>query len=479
MAPEQTCGETVGPGADCFALGVLIYQMLTGRHPFAHPIPRTLPTQERRTRLFRAIQEAQCNPPSTYDEKIPKSLDEVIMRALARDPRDRHKDGPEMLQALNQVVRQMPEDESVIRYDLRAEDPHTPPPQPLDMLTSTATSQVQPTADTGHNPLSFQSRDDASRMSRTGDTTHSELPRDSASALKQEKPQGVLGRYKLLKQIGHGGQGIVYEAHDAVLDRTVALKVLRKDVLNENNLDELFWHEARVAARLNHPHIITIYDFGIEEKQPYITMQLIDGPSLDRLLQNQKPLPLSFALQVLIQAADAIGFAHEAGIVHLDIKPGNILIRATLRGSAVESDADEEIRKLGRPHVILSDFTMARISRAAKMERQFSDGSMAGTLAYAAPEQLDGRGDVGPVSDLFALGVVFYEMLTGSRLFCSENPMVSRDLILNGIVPKPSSKIASLPPEVDELCARLICRSSQQRLQSAAELISAAEQLMP
>lgn len=268
---------------------------------------------------------------------------------------------------------------------------------------------------------------------------------------------------------------MVHQAYDPDLDRVVALKVLRADVLLDDRMVDMFFKEARVAARLVHPHIIAIYDIGVVQHSPYITMQYVEGPSLDMLLRDRRPLPLRFALHVLLQMAEALGFAHEANVLHLDVKPGNILIGST-RHDSVSSPEPADA-----PHALLTDFTMARLrSAVARHGHPGAEGShLAGTLCYASPEQLgDGWEVLGPASDIFSLGVVLHEMLTGQPLFAAEHPAATRQLVLASAIKPPSRSVSGLPGAVDELCARMLARPVSERLQLAGEVIARVKAIL-
>jgi serine/threonine protein kinase len=479
MAPEQTLGENAGPAADCFALGVILYQMLTGAHPFLRHEPAGLPRAEVRTRLFRRIQTAACRRPSEINPEVRPEIEAVLLKALARNSEERFPNGGAMLDALEKAAR--PEQagtvQRVVRYEqgssvrdeahvanldraeLRAEAGQ---PEPAaDAVDSTA---VVPGAHAEPAPAAARQSAVKSRVGR--------------------ETQKSLGRYRIVRELGHGGQGVVYEAHDPVLDRTVALKVLRSDAMAEKRMSQLFLQEARLAARLAHPHIITIYDFGVERQQPYLTMQFIEGPSLDRLLAPRRSLPLPFALQVLCQAAEAVGFAHLAGVIHLDVKPGNILAQrlpAALWPAGLPAAGVRGSTVTGGPHLLLTDFTMARVYKAARREpaERLSASMVQGTLQYSAPEQLDDNWDaLGPATDIYALGVVFFEMLTGAPPYRSDVPEAMRELVLSAAIAPPSSRVPSLPRGVDELCAAMLQRSVRDRIQTAAGVVERAKRLL-
>jgi len=206
-----------------------------------------------------------------------------------------------------------------------------------------------------------------------------------------------IGKYEILGTLGKGGMGIVYKALDPDIEREVAIKTLRFDTLSESmEKEELLTRvirEAKAAGRLNHPGIITIYDVVRDEDLTYIVMQYVDGPSLQALIDSGKSFSPQETIDILKPVSDALDFAHQGGIVHRDIKPANILID-----------------KSGQP--FLADFGVARIETSTLTMA----GTTVGTLSYMSPEQVKGQ-TVDKRSDIFALGVILYELLTGKKPF--------------------------------------------------------------
>lgn len=433
MSPEQTLGEPPGPATDCFALGVLLYQLMTGEHPFVDlRQPLTRPSDQ--AELFHRIQNAAAIPPRQLAGDIPAALEAVILRAIARDPGSRYADAGAMLQAMEALEESLPHSGEPVRQAAPVAPPVEPPPEPpRTRATPGETAVDHPQAKLGNH--------------------------ESTAASSQFR----FGRYEVLGELGHGGQGSVYRARDTLLGREVALKVLQGGWHAGSGLLEIFRKEAQIAASLNHPHIIPILDYGFTDQSPYLTMPIIEGPSLEKLIGAAKPLGLDFALQILLQTADALDCAHTSGILHLDVKPGNILLQK-LRG------------RRNRVNVVLSDFTMAKLLSA---RRNAHDSKItSGTIPYASPEQLTNDNQaLCPASDLFALGVIFHEMLTGRRLFSSAEPSIDRMLVLHSQILPPSSRTPGIPPGVDAMCLRLLERSPQARFQSAQELIAAVEAL--
>lgn len=458
MSPEQTLGENAGAPADCFALGVLLHQVFTGRHPFvdlAEAGAEGIDIQS----LFARIQKAELLPSPTASPRMRRALENVVLRALERRPEDRYANAGEMLRDLEEADRSFEESGRVVVSGFDG----------AEGLAADSTAGLDAPEPGGAAP---QEKLDNSPPAPPG-----------SGAATRSRPLFKFGRYEVLEEVGHGGQGIVYRARDPILERDIALKVLLGGWRPDGRRVELFRHEARVAARLNHPHIIQILDFGVEGERPYLTMPFVEGPALDRLIERGVPLPVPFALETLLQVADALAFAHQAEIVHLDVKPGNILIRRSLRASSFEVGTPGE--KLGRPQVILTDFTMARIRG-----RESGEGSEvaapgtsrrlpSGTFPYASPEQLDeGFEPPGAASDIFSLGVVLHEMLTGRRLFAGDDPTVSRMRVLSEDVPAPSTLAPGIPAALDDLCARMLRRDAGARLRSAGAVIDLAEPIL-
>ncbi|GMW00773.1 MAG: hypothetical protein AMXMBFR84_19100 [Candidatus Hydrogenedentota bacterium] len=258
-----------------------------------------------------------------------------------------------------------------------------------------------------------------------------------------------LGPYRIHKQIGVGGMGEVYLALDQSLDRNVAIKTLQGTYARDPEWVERFRREARAAARLNHPNIVQIHTVDVDSNPPYMAMEFIDGMGLDRRIASGKPIPWQHALVVCQQVAAALNAAHAQGIVHRDIKPGNIMI-----------DRSGRIR--------VTDFGIAKITGAAS--RLTTDRITLGSPNYMSPEQC-GAGTIGPQSDLFSLGITMFEMMTGSLPFDAETALG----IIKQITQDPLPDIHDLAPDVPvivrALVQKLTAKELKDRYQSAAEVI--------
>jgi len=218
--------------------------------------------------------------------------------------------------------------------------------------------------------------------------------------------------YRLLEQIGEGGMGVVWKATDTRLDRTVAVKVLPSHLSGDSTLRERFEREARTISQLNHPHICTLHDIGRHDELDFIIMEHIDGEALvDRLKEG--PLTLDQALRCGIEIAEALHDAHRAGVVHRDLKPGNIML--TRRGIKLLDFGLAKLVSAPAP-AIAEDTPTASVMGDPMTER----GTILGTLQYMSPEQLEGK-NIDARADIFAFGCVLHEMITGERAFAGSN----------------------------------------------------------
>ncbi|MCX7792762.1 MAG: protein kinase [Chloroflexaceae bacterium] len=259
-----------------------------------------------------------------------------------------------------------------------------------------------------------------------------------------------LGRYYIKELLGRGGMAAVYRAADTVLQRDVALKILYPHYSDDPAVVERFKREAVTAASLSHPHIVAVYDVGEQEGMVFIAMQLLTGRTLQDRLQETGALSLEALLDVLEPVADALDYAHARGVIHRDVKPGNIFL----------SDAAEG------PGVLLTDFGIAKQLAAPGLT---TTGALIGTPDYMAPEQISG-GPVGPPSDVYALGMLTYRALTGHRAFEGSVQDVLLGHLYGQLTP-PSHLDPALPPGLDAVIARATARDPADRYPSAGAFV--------
>jgi serine/threonine protein kinase len=263
-----------------------------------------------------------------------------------------------------------------------------------------------------------------------------------------------LGQYQVVELIGQGGMARVYKAFQPRLDRYVAIKVIptRVESAQEQDFLRRFTDEARMIARLAHPHIVPIHDFGEDAGWAYIVMEYIShGTVRERLIQaeaNRMSLNLAWVLKVIEEAAEALDFAHANGVVHRDVKPGNMLLRS-------------------EDYLLLSDFGIATILAARRAASLSSNGSV-GTPQYMAPEQavpgrvVDGR------ADIYALGVVLFQCIAGQLPFNADTPMALVMKHANQPPPRPAALVPGLPPGVERIILRALAKDPNQRYPRAA-----------
>lgn len=266
------------------------------------------------------------------------------------------------------------------------------------------------------------------------------------------QPDAVLGgRYRLLDRIAVGGMGEVWRARDDVLGREVAVKVLKEEYTGDPGFVERFRAEARHSAALTHPNIAGTYDYGEEEHSTYLVMELVPGEPMSDLLAREGPLAPRRALDLLAQAARGLSAAHAVGVVHRDVKPGNLLVTP-----------DGQVK--------VTDFGIARAVDAAPLT---ATGQVMGTAQYLAPEQASG-GPSTPASDVYALGVVAYEALTGSRPFDGGSQVA---VALQHVNDPPPPLPDDVPAGVRELVERSLAKDPADRPADAGEFAEAAEAL--
>ena len=261
--------------------------------------------------------------------------------------------------------------------------------------------------------------------------------------------ENKLGRFELVAEIGRGAMGIVYKAKDPMLERIVAIKTINMgmDKDGAEMYEKRFYQEARAAGGLNHPNIVTVYDIGKTADACYMAMEYIEGPELRTLLLPGKPLPVQKALSIAAQVAEGLAYAHERGVVHRDIKPANIMV----------PDSGP---------VKITDFGIARM-RSSNVQTQ--TGMMMGSPKYMSPEQVIGK-RADHRSDIFSLGVILYEMLTGAAPFTGESVNAVMYQIVNFVPPAPSAINPAAPSALDMIVGRMLAKALDERFQSAAEI---------
>lgn len=259
------------------------------------------------------------------------------------------------------------------------------------------------------------------------------------------------GRYQIEKQLGAGGMGAVYLAHDTQLDRPVALKIPKFEGSETEEMLDRFYREARSAATLRHANICPVYDVDQIEGTHFLTMAYLEGRPLEDYIQRAEKIPERTAASLIRKVALGLEQAHAAGVIHRDLKPANIMI-----------DSQKE--------PVITDFGLARNVNASEESRVTKQNMIMGTPAYMSPEQVDGDFDVGPLSDIYSLGVILYELLTGCLPF---DGLISE--VLKGILlkepPQPSQHRPDLDPQIEAICLKMMAKAPNQRYADAREVV--------
>jgi serine/threonine protein kinase len=256
------------------------------------------------------------------------------------------------------------------------------------------------------------------------------------------------GRYRLERPLGRGGMATVYLARDTELDRPVAVKVLAESLAGDAAFRSRLLREARLAARLSHPNVVSIYDVReSEDGGPYIVMELVDGPTLAELLRERGRLPPDEAVGLAVQACRGLAHAHAAGLVHRDVKPQNLLLR------------EDGMLKV-------ADFGIARAAESTALTQA---GTVLGTAAYLAPEQAAG-GEVTAAADVYSLGAVVYELLTGQPPYAADSLADLAERQAEGAIAPVSELAAEVPRGVEDAVMRSLARNPDYRPRSAEAL---------
>ena len=273
---------------------------------------------------------------------------------------------------------------------------------------------------------------------------------------KSISPDTVIGHYRVVSLIGEGGMGEVYLAQDTKLDRKVALKILPADLSENQDRMRRFVQEAKAAAALNHPNILTVHEIGHFENLRFIATELIEGQTLRARLRGN-PLPLHEALDVALQVASALNAAHDAGIVHRDIKPENIMLRDDGLAKVLDFGLAKLIEKKSEP---------ASPEDVTRVHNKTSSGLVMGTVAYMSPEQARGK-RIDSRSDIWSLGVVMYEMLTGRTPFAGET---TSDAIATILTRDPAPLDKNRPAELQRIIRKSLQKNADERYQTIRDL---------
>jgi serine/threonine protein kinase len=267
------------------------------------------------------------------------------------------------------------------------------------------------------------------------------------------------GRYHILEQLGEGGMALVYKAYDTRLETDVAVKVIRTENILPSVLDRAlkrFEREAKALARLTHPNIVKVTDFGEYEGKPYLVMPFLPGGTLKQRMG--KAMPWREAIQLLLPISEALDYAHSQGMVHRDVKPSNILL--TERGQPM-----------------LTDFGIAKMLDLEETQDLTGTSATVGTPEYMAPEQITAK-SVDHRADIYALGIVFYEMITGKRPYTADTPMAVLIMHARDPLPNPKKYVPGLPDSVEKILLKTLAKRPEDRYQTMEELAAAFKRIL-
>ncbi|HZS20368.1 MAG TPA: protein kinase, partial [Pseudonocardiaceae bacterium] len=432
-APElRTRGAQATPEADRYAFAVTVAHVLTGQAPpvdthgwlnppALHQLLASNPLTARRHMLVNRIMTAISSPPETRPSQLREWLDGAV--------------------------------------------------ESLSQLTSTGISAVQPLTPTASaTPKSPTPESPTTESPTPNPADEAPQPPPSSNAQTGRQTAGTAGEqfgpYRLEALLGRGGMGEVYRAVDTNRNRTVALKRLPAGLADDPEFQARFKDESALAARLNEPHIIPIHDFGEIDGRLFIDMRLVEGTDLAGLLAEHGPLTPSRAIHVIRQVASALDSAHAAGLVHRDVKPGNVLLRTT------ETDTGTDLDDEGQDFAYLVDFGIARVISSTKPGLTGTRGAI-GSLTYMAPERF-GSTPIDHRVDIYALGCLLYETLTGQQPFPLTDTAALIHAHLDQDPPKPSHTNPAIPAALDTVIATAMAKDPNHRYPTATALATAA-----
>ena len=257
-----------------------------------------------------------------------------------------------------------------------------------------------------------------------------------------------IGKYKLLEKRGEGGFGVLYKAFDTVIEREIAFKLLHQQMAAEEKFSAWFHREAKAMAKLNHPNIVTIYNFEVVDNYHFIVMEYIDGKNVDEILREKGPFSQPELVSIGRQLLSSLGYAHNNGIIHRDIKPSNIMV--------TESGL-----------VKITDFGIAKILGSSKLTQT---GTAAGSLPYMSPEQIRGKREIDSRTDIYSLGITLYQMVTGEVPFKEDSDFLLMQAHLEKPPPKPSLKRPDIPEGLEKVLLKALEKDVDQRYKTTQDM---------
>jgi serine/threonine protein kinase len=426
-APETfKGGAIVEPQSDFYSLGCVGYELACGEPPFV---------SDNYLELASLHMHDTIVPPSQRGSRLGKKGDGVLLKLLARSPADRYARVEDILQAFGGLAA------------LEVTRGRQPRPGPAPLLHDSSLARARGT----ESVLGFDASA-ASLVPRPEDTQ----PLAVQPAMETPEQPKCIGPYDILETIGSGSMGIVYKARDRRLHRVVALKMIPPIVVDQAQHSlgsDRFLKEAQAVAKLQHPHIVQIYDIGEYERQPYIALEYVEGGTLAEKLRRDGAMPARAAAEMVAKLARAVQHAHERAVLHRDLKPSNILLTRD-----------------GQPKI--GDFGLAKLQELSEEDLHSTrTGVVLGTPAYMPPEQAAGKvKELGPAADIYSLGAILYELLVGQRPFQGATVFeILSQLATEPVVP-PHTRNPAVGRDLSAICLKCLEKDPRRRYTSAQNL---------
>jgi serine/threonine protein kinase len=428
ISPEQAEGGEVDTRSDIYSLGVTIYELLAGEPPYRGPSPMEV-----------VMKHISAPIPSVRHARpdVSVEVDGIIERCMAKNPDDRYQTPAELVARIREVLGQPPVElptelaAGLAALTAPADEVVAPPPPPPEEVA--APPEVEEEVTPPPPPVEVEPEPVAEEAVEYG----------PGEELKKGQ---MLGQYRIEGIIGVGGMATVYKAFQPDVGRHVAIKVLPRYFAHDPAFVERFKREARTIARLEHTHILPMYDYGEEQGLTYIVMRYMEAGTLREVIV-QGPVELDKTAHIIRQVASALDYAHKNKVIHRDLKPSNILIDK-------QGDA------------YLSDFGIAKLTEA---KSQITGASIVGTPAYLSPEQGHGK-EIDGRSDVYSLGVILFEMLTGKVPYDGPTPLSIALKHVNEPVPLPRSINPDVPEAVESVILKALAKAPEDRYQTAGEM---------